>query len=423
MDPDSWLSLLLVLILLVISGWFAACETALSSANRTRIRLMTERGDRRAVRADRLLDRFDRTLSSLLIGNNLAHILASSVTTVWAVRRFGSASAAVATLILTLVVFFFAELLPKNLAKKYAVGFSCACSGLLNAFCVLCTPFSWLLSSLGRLVSRATGDEASVTEDEFHDMVETMTEESALDEEKGELVQSALHFSDRTAGDILTARVDMVAVSDSWDSSEILETVKKARLSRLPVYHGTVDTIVGILSCRNYIRAYRKGAANALRSLLDAPLFVHGSMPIDSLLAELNHRKQNMAVVTDDYGGVEGIVTVEDILEELVGEIWDEDDVAVESLQADDGGGFLIDAGMAAQECLEEMSCPLTEEQEQETAHRTIGSLAFILLEKIPAEGDSFDYAGMTFTVEKMRRQRILTLRAVPAAPEEVTQE
>ena len=422
MDPDSWLSLLLVLILLVISGWFAACETALSSVNRTRIRLMMERGDRRAARADRLLERFDRTLSSLLIGNNLAHILASSVTTVWAVRRFGSASAAVATLILTLAVFFFAELLPKNLAKKYSVGFSCSCSGLLNAFCVLCTPFSWLLSSLGRLVSRAAGGEASVTEDEFHDMVETMTEESALDEEKGELVQSALHFSDRTAGDILTARVDMVAVSDSWGSAAILETVKKARLSRLPVYHGTVDTIVGILSCRNYIRAYRKGTADDLRSLLDAPLFVHGSMPIDSLLAELNHRKQNMAVVTDDYGGVEGIVTMEDILEELVGEIWDEDDVAVESLQTD-GGGFLIDAGMSAQECLEGMSCLLTEEQEQETSHKTIGSLAFSLLEKIPSEGDSFDYAGMTFTVEKMRRQRILTLRAVPAVPEEVTQE
>ena len=424
MDSDSWLSLLLIFLLLLISGWFAACETALSSANRAHIRLMTERGDRRAARADRLLDSFDRTLSSLLIGNNLAHILASAVTTVWALRRFGSAATAAATLILTLIVFFFAELLPKSLAKKYAVGISCSCSGALRAFCVLCTPFSFLLSRLGRLASRAAGgEEDAVTEDEFHDMVETMAEESALDEEKGELVQSALHFSDRTAGDILTARVDMIAIDDSWDSAAVLDTVRKARLSRLPVFHGTVDNVTGILSIRRYIRAaLRTDGPVDLYSLTDAPTFVHNSMPIDSLLAELNHRTQNLAGVTDDYGGVEGIVTVEDILEELVGEIWDEDDVAVESLQEDDGG-YLVDAGLSAEECLERMGCGIPEEDEEDLAHKTIGSLAFALLGRIPAEGDTFSYAGMRFTVQKMRRQRILTLRADREPGEEAADE
>ena len=411
MDSDSWLSLLLIFLLLLVSGWFAACETALSSANRARIRLMTERGDRRAARADRLLDSFDRTLSSLLIGNNLAHILASAVTTVWALRRFGSAATAAATLILTLIVFFFAELLPKSLAKKYAVGISCSCSGALQAFCVLCTPFSFLLSRLGRLASRAAGgEEDAVTEDEFHDMVETMAEESALDEEKGELVQSALHFSDRTAGDILTARVDMIAIDDSWDSAAVLDTVRKARLSRLPVFHGTVDNVTGILSIRRYIRAaLRTDGPVDLYSLTDAPTFVHNSMPIDSLLAELNHRKQNLAVVTDDYGGVEGIVTVED-------------DVAVESLQ-EVGGGYLVDAGLSAEECLERMGCGIPEEDEEDLAHKTIGSLAFALLGRIPAEGDAFSYAGMRFTVQKMRRQRILTLRADREPGEEAADE
>lgn len=411
MDSDHWLSLILVFLLLLVSGWFAACETALSSASPTRIRLLAEKGKTGALRAGRLLEHYDSTLSALLIGNNLAHIMASTITTLWAARRFGNAYTAAATLVLTLVVFFFAELLPKSLAKKYAVSFSCACSGLLSLFCFLCTPFSFLLSHFGQWGARLAGKgEAAVTEDEFHDMVESMAEESALDDEKGELVQSALDFGDRTAGDIITARVDMTAVSDSASPEEILYTVKTVRLSRLPVYHGSVDNIVGVLSCRGYIRSWLQHREKTdLRSLMDSPFFVPAGMPIDSLLAELNRRKQNLAIVVDDYGGVAGLVTMEDILEELVGEIWDEDDVATEKLHPE-GSGFLIDANMAALDCLEQLNYPIPAEEEEELTHKTMGSLALSCLERIPSEGDAFTFAGADFIVHKMRRQRIVTL-------------
>ncbi len=237
MDEDSWLSLLLILILLLLGAYFAASEIALSSVNKVRIRLLADKDDRRAKNVQYILDHFDRAISTILIGNNLAHILASSITTLLAARLWGTNTVAAVTLILTVVVFFFAELLPKSVAKKYSEHFSKAVAGSLILLMHLFAPVSLLLSKIGGLALKLSGgeEEPSVTEDELYDMIENITEESALEAEKGELVQSALSFGDHTVGDILTVRVDVEAMEVDTPTEEVIARIRQLRHSRLPI--------------------------------------------------------------------------------------------------------------------------------------------------------------------------------------------
>ena len=413
MDEDSWSSLILIAVLLIMGAYFASSEIALSSVNRIRIRLLADKGDRGAKNVQYILDHFDKALSTILIGNNLSHILASSITTLMAARLWGTNAVAAATLVLTVIVFFFAELLPKSVAKKYSEHFSQTIAGSL-IFCMhLCTPFAFLLTALGNAAARLTGGGASaVTEDEFHNMVENIAEEGSLEAEKGELVQSALNFGDHTVGDILTVRVDVKAVDDGDSVEEILERIRKVRHSRMPVYHESIDNVVGILSCRKYVKAYLKdGEKTDLHQVMDPPFFIHSSTQIADLLPAMNRRKASMAIVTDDYGGVEGVVTMEDMLEELVGDIWDEDDVVVESFVQVNENTWDVDASMSIDDCLDRIG--LEEYDEEEVAHKNMASLAYEAFDSIPREGDGFRFHDLRITVLRMEKRRILTLRIV----------
>lgn len=412
MDEDSWLSLLLIFVLLLLGAYFAASEIALSSVNKIRIKLLADRGDRSAKKVQYILDHFDRALSTLLIGNNLSHILASAITTLMVTRLWGTDAVAAATLVLTVIVFFFAELLPKSIAKKYSEHFSRTIAGSMILLMRLCTPVSFLLSKLGNAAAKLGGvdAESTVTEDELYDMIENITEEGAIEAEKGELVQSALSFGHRTAGDILTFRVDVDAVSDGMPVDELIDYIRQIRHSRLPVYHESIDNVVGILSCRKAVKAYlRQGAAMDIRQVMDQPFFVHSSTEVDTLLPEMNRLKINMAIVTDDYGGMQGVVTMEDILEELVGDIWDEDDEVVESFVQVGPDTFEVDASMSAEDCFDRMG--YEDYDEDEIEHKNMGSLAYAAFEQIPAEGDSFDYRRLHITISKMKKQRIVTMR------------
>ncbi len=416
MPEDSWLSILLIIVLLLMGAYFASSEIALSSVNRVRIRLLADRGDKGARNVQYILDHFDRALSTILIGNNLSHILASSTATLMAARLWGTSAVAATTLVLTVIVFFFAELLPKTIAKKYSERFSQAVSGSLILIMRICTPFSVLLTAIGNAAASLLvrgGD--SVTEDEFHDMVENIAEEGSLESEKGELVQSALSFSDRTVGEILTARVDVDAIEDTTPPQEIITFIKSIRHSRIPVYHETIDNVVGILSCRRYVKAYLKdGDSTDLQSVMDPPFFIHESTEIADLLPAMNRRKATMAVVTDDYGGVAGVITVEDALEEIVGDIWDEDDEVVESCVQVNSRTWDVDASLTMEACFQRIGYEPggeNEEEEEDLSHRTMVSLALTSFDAIPHEGDSFDWKDLKITVLRMDRRRILTLR------------
>ena len=323
-SPWAW-----VIILLFIAAFFAVSETAIASANRNKLRVASERGDSRADRALFVLDNFDRAITTILICTNIVHIAAAAVVTVYVSARYGTGMVSISTIIMTVIVFFFGEMLPKSIAKKYANRLTLSNSGIIIFLMKVLTPLSFVLAKIGGLASRLTKaeQELTVTEDELHDIIEDMTEEGTLEEDEGELIQSAIEFGDITVKTIMTP-IDKVEAVNAEDSAEdILEHIKSQVHSRLPVYSGDLNHIIGILQIRNYIRAYITDKNDLdIRKLLNKPLFISQDLNIDDLLPIMAEHQFTLAVAHDGHGHSTGVVSVEDILEELVGEIWDEDD-------------------------------------------------------------------------------------------------
>ena len=413
MDGDSRLPFILAILLLFCAAYFAVAETAFASASRNKIKTAADRGDSRAESALYVLDHFDRAISTLLIGTNIVHIAAASLVTVAVTRLWGLNAVSVSTIVTTIVVFFAGEMLPKSIAKKYPERLSKATAPSLRFFMLLFWPVSSLLTLIGRGAAALTkGDpEISVTEDELYDIIEDMTEEGSLDEEQGDLISSALQFGEVTVESILTPRVDLEAIDIDDSLEEILSQVKSQNHSRLPVYEKSVDNIIGILQIRRFIKSYlREGQALDLRSLLDEPFFIHQSTNIDELLPLLSKNRANMAVVTDNYGGTLGIVTVEDILEELVGEIWDEDDVVEEPIVSLGEGVVLADADESVSDVMEQLDYEDPDEDE-ELVNTRMGEWAYEQFTSIPRVGDSFRYHELEITVSAMEHNRIRKLK------------
>lgn len=283
-------------------------------------------------------------------------------------------------------------------------------------------PLSALLTWIGQSAAKLTPDEnpVSVTEDELYDIIEDMTEEGSLNEEQGELISSALQFGEVTVESVLTPRVDLVAVDISSSLEDILTVIKGTNHSRLPVYQGSIDNIIGVLQIRKFIKAYlRLGKNLDIKPLMDEVFFIHQSTNIDELLPVMSKRKLNMAVVTDNYGGTLGIVTVEDILEELVGEIWDEDDVVEESYVDLGDGVYLVDADESVSDVFEKLGFEDPEENE-ELVNTLMGEWAYEQFPSIPKVGDSFNYHEVQVTVASMVHNRIMKLKValLPAKEE-----
>ena len=411
MDDGSILSVLIILALLLFADYFAVCETSFAAVSRIRLKTAMERGDRRANKAMYVCERFDKAITTILIGTNIVHLSCASYVTVLVTRRWGLSAVTLSTFITTLVVFFVGEMLPKSIAKKYSLRLALGTASSLAFFMHLLTPVSFVLTKIGEFASRLTkGDsEVSVTEDELYDIIENMTDEGDLDSEQGDLVHSALAFGDLTAESILTARVDMETIDVDDPLEEILSQVKASRHSRIPVYQDSVDNIIGVLQIRRFMREYlQKREKTDLRSLLDEPYFVHQSAKIDELLSVMSSKKINMTIVTDSYGGTVGIVTVEDILEELVGEIWDEDDEVVEPCVDHGDGSYSFDAGVDIEDAFEFMD--YEDPDETDFDHKLLGEWAYEQFDAIPKEGDSFTYNGLRVTVEKVQQRRIMKL-------------
>ena len=411
MDDGSILSVLIILALLLFADYFAVCETSFAAVSRIRLKTAMERGDRRANKAMYVCEHFDKAITTILIGTNLVHLSCASYVTVLVTRRWGLSAVTLSTFVTTLVVFFVGEMLPKSIAKKYSLRLALGTASSLVFFMHLLTPVSFVLTKIGEFASRLTkGDsEVSVTEDELYDIIENMTDEGDLDSEQGDLVHSALAFGDLTAESILTARVDMETIDVDDPLEEILAQVKASRHSRIPVYQDSVDNIIGVLQIRRFMREYlQKREKTDLRSLLDEPYFVHQSAKIDELLSVMSSKKINMTIVTDSYGGTVGIVTVEDILEELVGEIWDEDDEVVEPCVDHGDGSYSFDAGVDIEDAFEFMD--YEDPDETDFDHKLLGEWAYEQFDAIPKEGDSFTYNGLCVTVEKVQQRRIMKL-------------
>ena len=413
MDDGSRLPWILAVLLLFCAAFFAVAETAYASCPKSRVKAAAERGDARAKTALLILDDFDKAISTLLICTNIVHIATASIVTVAVTKMWGLSAVSISTIVTTIVVFFAGEMLPKSIAKKYSEPLALATGPVLQFLMKVFTPLSALLTWIGQSAAKLTPDETPVsfTEDELYDIIEDMTEEGSLDEQQGELISSALQFGEVTVESVLTPRVDLVAVDISSSLESILAVIKTTNHSRLPVYEGSIDNIIGVLQIRKFIKAYlRLGNNLDLRPLLDEVFFIHQSTNIDELLPVMSKRKLNMAVVTDNYGGTLGIVTVEDILEELVGEIWDEDDVVEESFVELGDGVYMVGADESVTDVFEQLGFEDPEEDE-ELVNTLMGEWAYEQFSAIPKVGDSFRYHRVQVTVASMTHNRILKLK------------
>ncbi len=423
MDDGSRSTWLIVILLLVAAMLFAIMETAFASVSRVRLKTGAEKGEKKAVRALYVTEHFDRAITTLLICTNIVHLATASIVTVYVTKRWGVSAVSISTLITTLVVFFFGEMLPKSIARKYSEPLSLSTAGVLCVLMTVLRPAAALLTWIGNMVAKMTrgDDEVSVTENDIYDIIEDMAEEGKINEEQGNLISSALQFGDVTVESILTSRVDVAAIDIDMPQEEILAFIKEQNHSRLPVYEGTIDNIIGILHIRRYIRHYiRRGEALDIRPLLYEPFFIHQSTKIDDLLEVMSRKKINLAVVTDNYGGTLGIVTDEDILEELVGEIWDEDDRAIRNVVPMTDGSYSVNPEEHVLDVLDELGISYTEAQEEEIGRKLMNELAYEVFPHIPVAGDSFKYLGTKISVLVMRHNRIMRLKVQRLTEEEL---
>ena len=420
MDGDSYLQPCIILTaLLLLAAFFASCETALASASKTRLKVLADRGDPRAKKALGISEHFEDAVTTLLICGNIVHLSTASYVTVLVTSRFGLSAVTLSTILTTIVIFFAGEMLPKSIAKKDSENLLLSFAGPLSFFIRLFAPCSRILSFIGTAASHiGSGEqELTVTEDELYDLVEDMAEEGRLTEEQEELISSVLQFDDVTVDSILTPRVDMAAIDVEDSPEEIFRFIKDQNHSRIPVYKDTVDNIIGVLQIRTYLKAYlAQHRYPELKEVLDPVFFAPQSMAIDELLEEMTQKKLNMAVITDSYGGTLGIVTVEDILEELVGEIWDEDDV-VEEPVTEIPGGLIADASETVGDVLDYLEVePDSEEDEERFTNLLMSDWIFEELGAIPKCGDSFSYGELTVSVLEMDHNRILKAKVLKAA-------
>jgi len=413
MDDGNQLSLIIIAVFFFLAFYFAIAETAFASVSKIRLRALTELGDSRAKNALYILENFDRAVTTILIGTNITHLGIASLVTVIVINKWGVSYVSVGIIVTTIAVFFLSEMLPKSIAKRYCDPLSLATAGSLIIFMKVLTPFSYILTRIGQGAAHLLGDkdEVSVTEEELQGIIEDLTDDGMLSEEQSDLMSSALEFDDITVDSILTARVDMDALEVNTPPEKVVEFLLAHRHSRYPVYEGTIDHVIGTLQMRKYLKEYRKDKTVTLRSLIDPPFFVHYSVSVADLLRELNNGKVSIAIVLDDWGGTYGLTTAEDALEELVGEIWDEEDVVAEAVIPVEDNKYLVNADVTVGDIFEAMGLDIDpDDEEDDLSHKRASEWAFSHFTRIPKTGDRFTFQNIVVTVARMRRNRIVQL-------------
>ncbi len=331
MDPASCI---LYLFFLLCSAYFACCETAYTAVSKVRLRTMADKGNKRAVKALWICDRFDKTLTTILIGNNVFHASCASLSALLAMREFGEEQVIYGTIITTLIVYLFAEMIPKSLAKSRSEGIALFFASSMHLLVLLLTPVSALFSGISSILSRffASEDEKTVTEEELISIIETIEDEGVLEPEKQALVNSAMEFRDKLAEDIMIPIEEVITVSSTTPLSELAEKIKELPYSRIPVYEGRKDNVVGILPVNIFLSNYVAGKPLLLRKILLKPYVIDRKTELFALLQRMRLNKLHMVFVMDENHKKVGMITMEDLLEELVGDIQDESDTG-EGLQ------------------------------------------------------------------------------------------
>lgn len=409
---DSSVGLILLLAVLIgCSAFFSATETAFSSLNNIRIKNLANNGNPKAVLVEKLSLNYDKLLTTILIGNNIVNILASSIATVLFVAYFGNAGVTLSTAVMTVLVLIFGEISPKSIAKDNAESFAMAVARPILFLEIILTPINFLFSQWKKLLSRifGTGENRGITEEELKTIVDEAKSGGEIDADESDLIKSAIEFNDLKASDILTPRIDVKAFEVGTPTEEIIEMFLESGFSRLPVYRDTIDNIIGVVHQKDLFHIIQRGdGSKGIAEIISPVMYVLPSMEISELIRVLQKSKTHFAVVTDEYGGTDGILTLEDILEELVGEIWDEHDEVVESVVEVYNDNYKV-LGSAD---LEELFDLFGEEPDADDPN-TVSGWVMENLEKIPEAGDSFDYKNFHITVKSMESRRVSEILVV----------
>ncbi len=398
-----------ILILVAMSSFFSSTETAYSSVSKVRMKNLADNGNKKAAKALYVSERYDKALSTILVGNNIVNIACSALATLLFVSYFGDAvGTIVSTVVITIVVLICGEVLPKNFAIENSESICMSTASILIFLMAFFTPVTFLLLQIKNLFTKVVSKEKekspSVTEDELKYIVESIEEEGVLEEQESELVQSALEFDEKTAYDILTPRVDMASVDVEDSPEEIKELILKERYSRIPVFEGNIDNVIGILHTRDYLEALLENSEPDLRALIQPAYFIYRSKKLSALLADFRYKRLHIAVVTDDYGGTLGIVTMEDLLEQLVGDIWDEDEEIEHKFKKLSENRYEISGDMNIDDMLELID---KDEKYIKTDSKSVGGWVIEQIGDIPEKGSSFVFGELDIRVLDVEDQRV----------------
>lgn len=399
-----------LLLCIIGSNYFSSSEMAYSSCNRLRLESARDGGSKRAAIAVRIIDRFDDTLSAILIGNNLVNIAASSIGSVLVILIAGDDRYAwVSTVVITVLVIIFGETMPKIIAKNSANRIALSHAYFVHGLTIILMPLIWVVVGLTKLITSGfKGEEAGSDEEaaamELSSIIETAEDEDVLDEDRSELVQAAIDFSDVMASEVMTARVDVVALDIDDDWNEQLATIDSAPYSRIPVYEDSIDNVIGVLYLNHFLKALTDEKNPDIRSMLMPPCYVYKTMKMPAVLNELRRAKQHLAIVTDEYGGTLGVLSMEDVLEQLVGEIWDDTDEVEEEIVERPDGQYELDGDMVISDFLELVGI---KEKDFEADSETVGGWTIEMFGAFPKPGDSFEYENMSVTVLEMDGLRV----------------
>ena len=411
METHHYLYLLIITLCVFFSAYFSATETAFNTFNRIRMKNLAEKGDRKAARVIKLSESYDTLISTILIGNNIVNILASSLATLLfaeLIRGNVELSATVSTLVMTLVILIFGEISPKTISKINPDKFAIFSAGLINTLLFIFRPLSAVFKLWQNLLAKIfkADEDQGMTEEELISIIEEAEEDGDLDKEESDLIKSAIEFNDLEVSDIFTPRIDITAVRSDITKEEIAKVFSESGYSRIPIYDDDLDNIMGIVYYKDFFTTAFKTAV-PISDIVKPVMYVTKTMKINDLMKDLQEKQMHFAVVTDEYGSTAGIVTLEDILEEIVGEIWDEHDEIVEEIKNIGEGEYIVSGMTNLEKFYEELSIG---EVDEETDVTTVNGWAMDTLGRIPEEGDTFEHEGLVLKVLKMDGRRIQDL-------------
>lgn len=414
---DSISSILILVLLIIMSAYFSATETAYSSLNKIKLKSIANKGNKKAKLALELSEKYDSVISTILIGNNIVNIATASLATVLFTKLLGSSGVTVSTIVMTILILIFGEISPKSIAKDIPESFAIVSALLLNAFCIILKPVNNLFCLWKKVISKVfkIQKHSGITEDEILTIAEEAENEGGINPQQLEIIKSAIELNDQEVIEAFTPRVDMVAIKDSCSKEELLNLFIESGFSRIPVYHDNIDNVIGIINEKDLINIVVNNKNEEISSIIKPLNVIQPHMKLSQLLKVLQNNKSHMALIADEYGGTMGIITLEDILEELVGEIWDEHDKVVNDIEKIAEDEYIVRGNANIEKVLEEFDL------EEEFEVNSVNGWVMQQFGKIPKVGESFEYKNLKIVIQKATKRCVLEIRITVDEPMEIS--